>query len=162
MLKTPYLRAITVALAVAISSLALSGTASAVPAVPKADLVVAVEAPSGELCSFPVVIRLRDGTRPHDSGKGVAFLTGPLVAVVSNGTVGNEIKSVTLNISGPTLIDRSTGRLILVGPALILQPASRNVGPPFILLNFGRVTFTDQNTIATRTGTFRDICAELL
>src|SRR3954470_3678679 len=156
MSRTSYLRGGAVAFMAALFALALPGSATAAPAVPGADLVTAVDAPAGELCSFPVLIQVRDGTRLHDSGHGAVFSTGPLVAVVTNETTH---ASLTLNISGPTLVDRSTGRTILVGRELILQPASRNIGPPFLLVNSGRVTFTEQNTIATRTGKVRNICA---
>jgi len=147
------LRSGTVALAGTLVALAFPGSASAAPRIPGADLVEVVRVDAGELCSFPVAIAVKDGTRLHDSGRGVMVSTGPLVAVVTN--LATE-ESVTLNISGPTRRDGG-----LVGPALILQPASANLGDPFVQVNFGRVTFTEQNTIATQTGRVRDICAEL-
>jgi hypothetical protein len=154
--RTPYLRVVPVVLAAALSALALSGTASAAPPLPGVTPVTIADAPAGEFCSFPVLVQAQDGQKAHTTG--VVLLTGPFVAIVTNKATGAKL---TLNASGPTLTNRSNGHLVVVGPSLIGQPASRNVGPAFLILNSGRVEFTDNFTIATRSGKVRDICAEL-
>jgi hypothetical protein len=87
------------------------------------------------------------------------IVTGPIRITVTN---TDADVSRTYNISGPTFVDTTTGSIVLTGPALILQPASRNVGDPFLITTSGRVTFTENNTIESIQGRItHDICAEL-
>jgi hypothetical protein len=106
----------------------------------------------GELCGFPVHFLVNDRTKLH-TGPGAVYSTGPLTATITNQDTG---KTQTFNISGPTFKNGT-----LTGHALVLQPASRNIGPAFLILNKGRVTFTENNTIATITGSTTDVCAVL-
>ena len=122
----------------------------AAPAVPSAEPVV-LTFPAGELCAFPVELALLDGTRLN-AGPAL-FSNGPLSITVTNLATG---AAQTFNASGPTFADGT-----LTGTALIAQAASRNVGPPFLILNRGRVTFTANNTIQSITGDQIDICAAL-
>jgi hypothetical protein len=136
----------------------IPGIAGAAPAVPKAQPVTLVF-PAGELCPFPVEIVVLDGTKIHDTGNGDIIVAGPLSATVTNLTTG---ATRTYNASGP-LFFRSGPDVPTVGtgPQLILQPASREVGPPFLIYTTGRVTFTPNFTIASLTGHVTDVCAEL-
>ncbi|MCA1709508.1 MAG: hypothetical protein LC808_42005, partial [Actinobacteria bacterium] len=81
------------------------------------------------------------------------YSTGSLTATITNESSG---ETQTFNISGPTFNDGT-----LTGPALILQPASAGVGPAFLIVNKGRVTFTENNTIATIKGSTTDVCEVL-
>jgi hypothetical protein len=142
-------------LVMALLAAAVPMAALGAPAIPKADPIVLVEAPAGEFCKFPIEITALDGTRLHD-GHGVVLATGPFTITVTNLATGD---AETFNASGPTRLDRSTGALVLTGPALIGQPASRNVGPPFLIINRGRTVFSADNTIASTTGNTIDVCA---
>jgi hypothetical protein len=136
--------------------LAVPTAALAAPKVPGAE-PVELEFPAGELCSFPVQFTILDGQRLHQD-QGTVILTGPFTVTVTNGASG---ASQTFNASGPTLVEPRSGALVLTGPSIILQPASRNVGPPFLIYHRGRVVFTENNTIASITGETVDICAAL-
>ena len=140
-----------VAAAAALLPLFLPMAAAAAPAVPKGE-TFELSSPEGELCNFPVRIVVNDATKLHD-GPGAIFSTGSLTATITN---ESSRETQTFNISGPTFKDGT-----LTGPALILQPASANVGPAFLILNKGRVTFTENNTIATITGSTTDVCEVL-
>lgn len=140
------LLALTSLLAVAMPSLA-----SAAPAVPGAVPQVA-DFPAGEFCSFPIEVAFRDGTKLHKDSSRV-FSTGPLSVTATNLDSG---ASRTFNASGPTFRNGT-----LTGNALIGQPASRGVGPAFLIINRGRVTFNSDNTIRTITGSQIDVCAAL-
>jgi hypothetical protein len=109
--------------------------------------------PAREICSFPISITVSSNVDVHDSGQGVIVATGPAVATVTN---LESMASQTYNISGPELAGN-----VDVGPWLIFQPASRNVGPPFLILTHGRVTFTPINTIDTIRGNVTNVCAAL-
>src|SRR3954454_19038981 len=109
--------------------------------------------PAGEICSFPISLTVSSNAKMYDSGQGVIVATGPTVATVTNLA---STTSQTYNISGPELAGN-----VDVGPWLIFQPASRNVGPPFLILTHGRVTFTPINTIDRVRGNVTDVCAAL-
>jgi hypothetical protein len=128
-----------------------SGPAAAAPAVPGAEPST-IEAPAGEYCPFAIEVTFRDGTKLHKEGSAL-FSTGPLSVTVENVATG---ASATFNASGPTFADGT-----LTGTALIGQPASAHVGPAFLIINRGRVTFTASNTIATIQGSQIDICGRL-
>jgi hypothetical protein len=136
----------------------IPGVAGGAPAVPKGVTFV-VDFPAGEVCPFPVNIVIRDGTKFHDTGQGDVIQAGPLSATVTNTATG---ATQSFNASGPLF---STGGsatpTVGTGPQLIAQPASRNVGPPFLIYTTGRVTWTPNFTIASRTGRVTDVCAEL-
>ena len=136
----------------------IPGVAGAAPAVPKAEPLT-FEFRAGELCPFPVQIVVLDGTKIHNTGNGDTIVAGPISATVTNVTTG---ATRTYNASGPTFF-RSGADVptVSTGPQLILQPASRNVGPPFLIYTTGRVTWTPNFTIASRTGHVTDVCAEL-
>jgi hypothetical protein len=142
----------------------LSATQSlAVPAVSNGQTSL-IEAPAGELCQFAVSIEVVSAAkeRPGSTSDNL-ILTGPARITVTNTTADPDV-SRTYNISGPTFIDTTTGPtgLVLTGPALILQPASLNIGEPFLITTSGRVTFTENNTIDSIQGRItHDICAEL-
>jgi hypothetical protein len=140
------LLALTSLLCVAIPSLA-----TAAPAVPGATPQVA-DFPAGEFCSFPLEVTFRDGTKLHKDSSRV-FSTGPLSVTATNLASG---ASRTFNASGPTFRNGT-----LTGNALIGQPASRGVGPAFLIINRGRVTFNSDDTIRTITGSQIDVCAAL-
>jgi hypothetical protein len=137
--------------AVSVAAAAAPSAAPAAPAVPGAEPVV-LTFPAGEFCAFPIEVTLLDGTRLHKDGSRL-FSTGPLSVTVTNLDTG---VAATFNASGPTFADGT-----LTGTALIGQPASRNVGPAFLIINRGRVTFTANSTINTITGSQIDICAAL-
>jgi hypothetical protein len=138
--------------------LAVPTAALAAPKVPGAEPDVR-DFPAGELCSFPVRLTILDGQRLHeDQGQGTVIFTGPLTVTVTNLASG---ASQTFNVSGPTLVERQSGALVLTGPSIILQPASAGLGEPFLIYNLGRVVFTANNTIASITGETVDICAAL-
>jgi len=132
-------------------AVALPSSAIGAPAVPGVDPIV-FDAPAGEFCAFPIELSLLDGTKLQ-SGAGVVVSTGPLSVTVTNLATGI---SQTFNASGPTFRDGT-----LTGTAIIGQPLSRGVGPAFLIINRGRVTFTPQNTINTITGSQIDVCAAL-
>ena len=136
-------------------------SAPAAPAVPKVEPFT-ITAPAGELCPFAVSIEIVSAAKQVPAlPKGDQIFTGPARITVTN-TDANPDVSRTYNISGPTFVDTTTGSIVLTGPALILQPASRNVGDPFLITTSGRVTFTEDNTIEEIQGRVsHDICAEL-
>jgi hypothetical protein len=137
--------------------LAVPTAALAAPKVPGSEPVVLDPFPAGELCSFAVELTILNGTLPRP-GQGMVIVTGPLTVTVTNLDSG---ASQTFNASGPTF---NNGQ-VLTGPAIILQPASLNVGEPFLIYHRGRVVFTANNdgilTIASITGETVDICAAL-
>jgi hypothetical protein len=92
------------------------------------------------------------------SGSGTVVLTGPFVVTVTNLVSG---ASQTFNASGPTMVEPRSGAVVLVGPAIIAQPASRGVGDPFLIYHRGRAVFTQNDTLASITGKTVDICAAL-
>jgi len=116
--------------------------------------------PAGELCDFAVSIEVVSAAeqRPASPNANQIF-TGPARVTVTN--IETDV-SRTYNISGPSFVDTTTGIPVLTGPALILQPASRNVGDPFLITTSGRVTFIENFTIENIQGRItHDICAEL-
>jgi hypothetical protein len=135
----------------------MPGVAGAAPAVPKGETFTF---DPGDVCAFPVQITVVYGQKTHDTGQGDTLVTGPFTATVTNLTTG---ATRTFNVSGPSLF--RTGPDVptaVTGPNLISQPASRMVGPPFLIYTTGRVTFTSPDfTIASRTGNVTDVCAEL-
>lgn len=136
----------------------MPGVAGAAPAVPKGETATQ-DFPAGELCAFPVRVTTVYGQTTHNTGQGDTLVTGPFTATVTNLTTG---ATETFNISGPSLF--RTGPdvpTVVTGPNLVLQPASRNVGPPFLIYTTGRVAFTPNFTIASRTGNVTDVCAAL-
>src|SRR5215218_3644537 len=119
--------------------------ADAAPAVPNG-VPVEIDFPPGELCAFPVMLTIVSGQQTHDTARGDIIGTGPFTATGTNTMTG---ATPTYNISGPTFLEQGQENPTAVaGPNLILQPASRNVGPAFIILTTGRVTFTPDFTIA--------------
>lgn len=141
-----------VAVAAAVLPMLLPMTATAAPAGPNGQ-TYELSYPEGELCNFPIRIVVNDATKLH-TGPGAILSTGSLTATITNESPGG--KTQTFNISGPTFKDGT-----LTGPALVLQPASLDVGPTFLIVNKGRVTFTENNTIATITGSTTDVCEVL-
>jgi hypothetical protein len=133
--------------------LAVPTAALAAPKVPGAEPVVLTFTGEDRVCSFPVQLTILDGTRLRP-GQGMVIVTGPLTVTVTNLDSG---ASQTFNASGPTFNEGQ----VLVGPAIILQPASAGLGEPFLIYNRGRVVFTANNTIASITGKTVDICAAL-
>jgi hypothetical protein len=133
--------------------LAVPTAALAAPKVPGAEPVVLTFTGEDRVCSFPVQLTILDGTRLRP-GQGMVIVTGPLTVTVTNLDSG---ASQTFNASGPTFNEGQ----VLVGPAIILQPASAGLGEPFLIYNRGRVVFTENNTIASITGETVDICAAL-
>lgn len=134
----------------------IPGVAAAAPVVPGGQQFK-LDFPAGEFCAFPVEIAGVDGQVTHDTGTGDMLVIGPAAATVTNLDTG---AMRTFNVSGPTHI-AADGSTVDTGPFLIGQPASRNVGPPFLIYTTGQVTFTPEDTIATRTGAVTDVCAEL-
>jgi hypothetical protein len=137
--------------------LAVPTAALAAPKVPGAEPVELDFTGPHRVCSFDVRLTILDGQRLHQD-QGTVILTGPFTVKVTN---LNSDASQTFNASGPTLVEPRSGALVLTGPSIILQPASRNVGPPFLIYHRGRVVFTENNTIASITGETVDICAAL-
>jgi hypothetical protein len=136
----------------------IPGVAGAAPAVPKGEPMT-FDFLAGELCAFPVEITIVNGQKTHETGQGDILVTGPFTATVTNLTTG---ATQTYNISGPTFFrDGPDVPTVSTGPQLILQPASRNVGPPFLIYTTGRVTWTPEFTIASLTGHVTDVCAAL-
>jgi hypothetical protein len=133
--------------------LAVPKAALAAPKVPGAEPVLLTFTGEDRVCSFPVQLTILDGTRLRP-GQGMVIVTGPLTVTVTNLDSG---ASQTFNASGPTFNEGQ----VLVGPAIILQPASAGLGEPFLIYNRGRVVFTENNTIASITGETVDICAAL-
>jgi hypothetical protein len=147
-----------VASVLAAAAAIIPGVAGADPAVPKGVTVVA-DFPAGEVCPFPVNIVVRDGTKIHDTGQGDIIIAGPLSATVTNTATG---ATQSFNASGPLFITGGSATpTVGTGPQLISQPASRNVGPPFLIYTTGRVTFTAIFTIESFSGRVTDVCAEL-
>ena len=145
-----------VAAVLAAAAAIIPGVAGGVPAVPKG-VTFAVAFPAGEVCPFPVNIVIRDGTKFHDTGQGDRIQAGPLSATVTNTATG---ATQSFNASGPLFYTGgSETATVGTGPQLIAQP--RNVGPPFLIYTTGRVTWTPNFTIASRTGRLTDVCAEL-
>ncbi len=150
------LLAVSAVLATAVAT--VSTVADAAPVIPGGE-PVELDFPAGELCAFPVKLTIVSGQQAHDTGQGDIIVTGPFTATVTNMTTG---ATQTYNISGPTFVEQGEEiPTAVTGPNLILQPASRNVGPAFLILTTGRVTFTPDFTIASRTGAVTDVCAAL-
>jgi len=139
--------------ALVVGAAAIPEIVYAAPPVPGGETTV-LTLPAGEYCAFAIELTLVSNEKTHDSGHGDVVYTGAL-----RGTAKNLASGVvrTYNLSGPGFDEGNT----ITGPQLIGQPASRNVGPPFLIVNYGRVTFTPDFTIASRTGSFTDICADL-
>jgi hypothetical protein len=135
----------------------LASAAALIPGVASAAPAEETIFPAGELCAFAVGITPFGTQKFHDIGKGVILSTGKLTATVTNKETG---ATQSFNISGPTL-GRGEVPTAVTGPNLILQPASRNVGPAFLIYTTGRVNFTPDFTIASRTGRVTDVCAAL-
>ena len=137
--------------------LAVPTAALAAPKVPGAEPFELTFEGKDRVCSFDVLLTILDGTRLHED-QDIVISTGPLTVTVTNLDSG---ASQTFNASGPTF---NNGQ-VLTGPAIILQPASLNVGEPFLIYHRGRVVFTANNdgilTIASITGETVDICAAL-
>jgi hypothetical protein len=145
------------ALAVALLvTLVVPSAALAAPTIPGVEPIV-LDFPAGEFCSFPVQLTILDGQRLHED-QGTVLLTGPFTVTVTNLSTG---ASQTFNASGPTLVEPGSDALVLVGPAIIGQPASRGVGEPFLIYHRGRAIFTENLTLASITGETVDICAAL-
>jgi hypothetical protein len=138
------------------SAAVLASAAVLIPGVASADPTELIF-PAGELCPFEVGITPYGEQTTHDTGKGDILFTGRLTATVTNKETG---ATKSYNISGPTL-GRGEVPTAVTGPNLILQRASRNVGPAFLIYTTGRVTFTSDFTIASRTGRVTDVCAAL-
>jgi hypothetical protein len=135
------------------------GVAGAAPAVPNGEPVTLPVFPRGELCPFPVEITIVSAQKSRETGQGDTLVTGAFTTTVVN---LDTAATRSYNIPGPTFY--RTGADVpteVTGPNLILQPASRNVGPAFLIYTTGRVTFTSDFTIASRTGEITDVCAEL-
>lgn len=98
-------------------------------------------------------MRDRRPYRPCRHAPRSADLHPPLSVTATNLDSG---ASRTFNASGPTFRNGT-----LTGNALIGQPASRGVGPAFLIINRGRVTFNSDDTIRTITGSHIDVCAAL-
>lgn len=143
--RLAYLAAASAAVSIAPSA------ATAAPAVPGAEPVV-FSVPAGEYCAFPLQFSFLDGSKLHKDTNAL-FSTGPLSVTITNLDSG---AAQTFNASGPTFRDGT-----LTGNALVGQPLSRGVGPAFLLINRGRVTFTNNNTIDTITGSQIDVCSVL-
>jgi hypothetical protein len=109
---------------------------------------------AGELCDFPVRIVVNDNTKIVENDASQVYSTGAIKITVTNTEPDGRTKGY--NISGPTF-DNGT----LTGPALILQPASAGLGDPFLIINYGRVTFNEDRSIDTIIGKQTDICAQL-
>jgi hypothetical protein len=142
-------------ISVAAAALVAAGApaASAAPAVPGGDIST-YSFDAGEYCAFPVRITLVNNEKMHDGGQGDVVYTGAVTGTVTNLATG---AMRTYNLSGPGFDGGNT----VTGPQLIGQPASRHVGPAFLIVAYGRVTFTPELTIATQTGHVTDICAGL-
>jgi hypothetical protein len=138
--------------AAAVTAALGASAAQAAPRLPGVEPVTSAFA-AGEFCAFPVAITLVDGQREH-TNPGAVLFTGPLAATIENLSSG---ATITLTASGPTLREGA----VSVGPTLIGQPAFRNVGAPFLIFNWGRTTFTENNTIASVTGRTLDLCSAL-
>jgi hypothetical protein len=110
--------------------LAVPTAALAAPKVPGAEPVVLTFTGEDRVCSFPVQLTILDGTRLRP-GQGMVIVTGPLTVTVTNLDSG---ASQTFNASGPTFNEGQ----VLVGPAIILQPASAGLGEPFLIYNRGQ------------------------
>jgi len=139
--------------ALMIGAALIAEVANAAPAVPNGETTV-LTFPAGEYCAFPIELTLVSREKTHDSGHGDVVYTGALTSTAKNLASGVVH---TYNLSGPGFDEGNT----ITGPQLIGQPASRNVGPPFLIVAHGRVTFTPDFTIATRTGSVTDVCADL-
>jgi hypothetical protein len=113
--------------------------------------------PAGELCAFAVGITPFGAQKFHDLGRATSSPPEGSQRPVTNKQTG---ATKSYNISCPTL-GRGEVPTAVTGPNLILQPASRNVGPAFLIYTTGRVTFTPDFTIASRTGRVTDVCAAL-
>ncbi len=128
--------------------------AGPVAALPTPDSPPAGSVPfvAGEVCDFPVLVNFWGTQKPHD--QGAVDATGRFIIQIVNQDSGAQ---VTLNASGPSL----RGGAVEVGPWVVFQPASRNVGPAFLIYHRGHTTFTEQITIDTIHGHTVDVCALL-
>ena len=89
-----------------------------------------VDAPAGEYCAFSVHIVIVSAQKQHDTGTGDVLFTGPLRATITNAATGATRE---YNLPGLTFVDAQTGITTVTGPQLIGQPASRMVGPAFLI-----------------------------
>jgi hypothetical protein len=130
-------------------------TATGLQAASAADFSLVFDGRERVCDDFSVTLVVDDNTQLHENVDGQVFSTGALKVTAINNKTG---KQITLNASGPTFSDG-----VLTGPALVFQQA--NFKPdrnnPFLIINFGRVTFNSDSTIATITGRRTDICAAL-
>lgn len=117
---------------------------------------------AGSVCDFPITVtgisaQAQRATLPS----GQIIFAGPAVATVTNPLNG---KSVTLNVSGPTLFDPKTGRVTLRGTNLISGPlGSSGEDIKFLIFTAGNVSFISNQPIDVplRGTVIRDVCAEL-
>ncbi len=126
--------------------------------------------PTQSFCGFDVLISPQEG-KPN-TGKIIYFansgiMSGPLFATLKNLTSG---KTVDISISGPVLLDFTSGQIIMYGPGIpaILLPAdvAAAANLPRLPLFHGRAAIQiDFETLTissvTATGKVDDVC-ELL
>jgi hypothetical protein len=146
----PFIKGLLSAVFLATSMVTVTATSVATAAEPKPDLIF--EGAQRVCANFDVAVFLVDGTKSHENDGRVLF-TGPLTATIVNLDTG---KAKTYNISGPTFDGG-----ILTGPAVIFQPADAGLGDPFLIINYGRVTFNANTSIKTISGKQTNVCAEL-
>jgi hypothetical protein len=141
----------------------LSTSATVIPALGALILVLMAQPASakkpdfraGTLCDFGVSI-VQTGVQAErvTLPSGVIILTGQSTATVTN--VENGV-SRTYNVTGPTQFDPSTGRVTLLGPSIVFEPARDG----FLIQTHGQVTFVVNEPIEEQVGTQTDICADL-
>src|SRR5262245_60890531 len=122
-------RRVFVAAAIACVGALAPAIASAVPAVPQGPSVT-FQADPGEFCAFGLEFTFVGAQAEHDTGHGDIIFTGPVAVTVTN-LASHATQSY--NVSGPTFLS-ADGLMTLTGPAIIGQPASRNIGPAFLIL----------------------------
>lgn len=153
-------RIVVVPLLSVITLLVAVGLASAAPAVPKGETFTFLEAEAGQVCSFAVLVTITANQSIRTTlPNGVWVITGPGIATVTSQDDPDE--SATYNVSGPGQFDPATGRLVLFGQSLIVQPL--DVGDPFLITTSGKVGFIINEPIdePLRGHISHDICAEL-
>jgi hypothetical protein len=125
--------------------------------------------PANGACAFDVSV-VPQANRPNGEKEilfaNSAIISGPLFLTFTN--VSNPAKTVTLNVSGPGIINFADNEEILLGPSFIsgLPPnLTEAAGLPSVALVTGRTILTFDNlgnlTGITHVGTVQDICQAL-
>ncbi len=110
------------------------------------------------VCSFNVEATFTSGQKEREV-PNVVVSTGFFAITFTNVNSG---KTVTYNASGPTLVQKKSGNVVLTGLSIVFQPEDHPAADTFLRYHSGRVVI-DPATLTTVSSTGRvvDVCAAL-